>query len=151
MLANAYGNKFIIPLDFEMLDSAMPYYRSGLGNILPYKITFNLSGKTDANYEIKDVSLEYEIIAYPDLTRHITMKYQKMALSYNRILRNRQIPVNKSDITLSFNMPCRSFILVLFKEKKLFTPDISKFYNPKIEKVSIIITRSAILSRNEII
>ena len=26
-IADAYGNKFIIPLDFEMLDSAMPYYQ----------------------------------------------------------------------------------------------------------------------------
>ena len=25
-VANAYGNKFIIPLDFEILNSAMPYY-----------------------------------------------------------------------------------------------------------------------------
>ena len=25
-IADAYGNKFIIPSDFEMLDSAMPYY-----------------------------------------------------------------------------------------------------------------------------
>ena len=25
-IADAYGNKFIIPLDFEMLDSAKPYY-----------------------------------------------------------------------------------------------------------------------------
>ena len=25
-IADAYGNKFIIPLDFEMLDSAAPYY-----------------------------------------------------------------------------------------------------------------------------
>ena len=28
----AYGNRFIIPLDFEMLDSAAPYYQAGLGN-----------------------------------------------------------------------------------------------------------------------
>ena len=27
-IAVAYGNKFIIPLDFEMLDSAMPYYQA---------------------------------------------------------------------------------------------------------------------------
>ena len=26
-IADAYGNKFIIPLDFEMLDSAAPYYQ----------------------------------------------------------------------------------------------------------------------------
>ena len=25
---DTYGNKFIIPLDFEMLDSTMPYYGS---------------------------------------------------------------------------------------------------------------------------
>ena len=30
-IADAYGNKFIIPLDFEMLNSASPYYQAGLG------------------------------------------------------------------------------------------------------------------------
>ena len=28
-IADAYGNKFIIPLDFEMLDSSAPYYQVG--------------------------------------------------------------------------------------------------------------------------
>ena len=40
-IAAAYGNRFIIPLDFEMLDSAAPYYQAGLGNRLCYEITFN--------------------------------------------------------------------------------------------------------------
>ena len=40
-IADAYGNKFIIPLDFEMLDSAAPYYQTGLGNRLCYELTFN--------------------------------------------------------------------------------------------------------------
>ena len=31
-IADAYESKFIIPLDFEMLDSAAPYYQAGLGN-----------------------------------------------------------------------------------------------------------------------
>ena len=39
--ADAYGNKFIIALNFEMLDSAAPYYQAGLGNRLCYEITFN--------------------------------------------------------------------------------------------------------------
>ena len=30
-IANTYGNKFIIPLDLEMLDSAAPYYKQALG------------------------------------------------------------------------------------------------------------------------
>ena len=30
-IADAYRNKFIIPLDFEMLDSAAPYYQAASG------------------------------------------------------------------------------------------------------------------------
>ena len=40
-IPDTYGNKFIIPLNFEMLDSAAPYYQAGLGNRLCYEITFN--------------------------------------------------------------------------------------------------------------
>ena len=40
-IADAYGNKFVIPLDFEILDSAMPYYQVGLRSRLCYEITFN--------------------------------------------------------------------------------------------------------------
>ena len=40
-IADAYGNKFIIPLDFEMLNSASPYYQAGLGNRLCYELTLN--------------------------------------------------------------------------------------------------------------
>ena len=40
-IAEAYGNKFIIPLDFEILDSAMPYYQPGLRNRLSYELKFN--------------------------------------------------------------------------------------------------------------
>ena len=37
-VAKAYGNKFIIPLNFEIFDSAMPYYQAGLGSRLCYEI-----------------------------------------------------------------------------------------------------------------
>ena len=40
-IAEAYGNKFIIPLDFEMLESVMPYYQAGLRNRLCYEIKTN--------------------------------------------------------------------------------------------------------------
>ena len=40
-ITDTYGNKFIIPLDFEMLDSAAPYYQAGLGNRPCYKLPFN--------------------------------------------------------------------------------------------------------------
>ena len=84
-IADAYGNKFIIPLDFEMLDSAAPYYQEGLGNRLCYEIKSNNynrvinSSKTDATYNIKDISLEYEIVTQPDLARSIRSEYDEMA------------------------------------------------------------------------
>ena len=38
-------------------------------------------------------------------------------------------------------MPCISLkgILVLFEEEKTFARDMSKYYNPKIQKVSVIV------------
>ena len=77
-IADAYGNKFIIPLDFEMLDSLAPYYQARLRNRLCYEITFNdynrviNSSKTDATYKVTDISLEYEIVTQPNLMRSIT-------------------------------------------------------------------------------
>ena len=67
-----------------------------------------------------------------------------MALLYDRILRHRKIIINKSADTVwnwAFNMPCKSLkgILVLFEEEKLYTRDTSKFYNPKIQKISVIV------------
>ena len=66
-----------------------------------------------------------------------------MALLYDRILRHRKIIVNKSDTVWNwaFNMPCKSLkgILVLFEEERSYTRDTGKFYNPKIQKVSVIV------------
>ena len=153
-IADAYRNKFIIPLDFEMLNSAAPYYQAGLGNRLCYELTFNdynrviRSGVSspkvpDAKYKITDISLEYEIATQPDLVRSIRSEYQHMALLYDRILRHRKIIVNKSDTVWNwaFNTPCKSLkgILVLFEEELSYTRDTSKFYNSKIQKVSVIV------------
>ena len=135
-IADAYGNKFIIPVDFEMLGSATPYYQAGLGNRLCYELTFNdynrvtKSGVSspkfpDAKYKITDISLEYEIATQADLARSIMSEYQHMALLYDRILRHRKIIVNKLDTVWNwaFHMPCKSLkgILVLFEEEKPYT------------------------------
>ena len=74
-----------------------------------------------------------------------------MALLYDRILRHGKIIVNKSDTVwnCAFNMPCKSLkgILVLFEEERSYTRDTRKFYNPKIQKVSVIVEGKP---RNEI-
>ena len=90
-IADAYGNKFIIPLDFEMLDSAAPYYQAGLGNRLCYELTFNDYNRVtksavaspDATYKITEISLEYEIITQPDLARSIRSEYQNRPEYYS--------------------------------------------------------------------
>ena len=148
-IADAYGNKFIIPLDFEMLDSSAPYYQAELGNRLCYERKFSdykrviNSSKTDAMYKVTDISLEYEIVSEPTLARSTKDDYQSMVLYYDRILRHRKVIVNKSDTTWNwaFNTPCKSLrgILVLFEEEKLYVRDTSKFYNPKIQKISVIV------------
>ena len=127
-IADAYGNKFIIPLNFEMLDIAMPYYQVGLRNRLSYELKFKdynrviNSSKTDATYKITDISLEYDIVTQPNLARFIKAEYDKMVLLYDRVIQHSQIPVNKSDTkwNWAFNNTCKLLksILVLFEEEK---------------------------------
>ena len=116
-----------------------------------YEITFNdynrviksVVASPDAKYVISNISLEYEIVTQPTLAKHILDEYQNMALLYDRILRHRRVKVNKSDTTWnwSFNTPCKSLkgILVLFAGEQPYARDTGKFYNPKIQKVSVII------------
>ena len=143
-IADTYRNKFIILLDFKMLDSAMPYYQAGLRNRLRYELLFNdcnrviNSLKTDATYKITDISLEYDIVTQPELPHSVRSEYDKMVLLYGRVIQHSQIPVNKSDTkwNWSFNETCKSLkgILVLFEEEKPYLRDTSRYYNPKIQK-----------------
>ena len=103
-----------------MLNTALPYYQAELGNRLCYELTFNDYNQVinstvaapDAKYKITDISLEYEIVSQPTLAKHISDEYQSTALLYDRVLRHRQIRVNKSDTTWnwSFNMPCKTHL-----------------------------------------
>ena len=87
-----------------MLDSAMPYYQVGLGNRLYHELTLNDCNRViksaiaipDAKYRITDISLEYEIVTQPKIARDISV------LLYDRVLRHREIKVNKSDTTWSW-------------------------------------------------
>ena len=125
-VANAHGDKFIIPLNFEMLDSTMPCYQSGLGNRLCYsRVSKSTGAKQDASYKILDISLEYEIVTQPDLTSSVSDEYQNMAMLYHRVLRHGKIAVNKLDMTWnwSFNTPCRPLksVLILFEAEQPYT------------------------------
>ena len=119
----------------------------GLRNRLSYELKFQdynrviNSSKTNATYKITDISLEYDIVTQPEHARSVRSEYDKMVLLYNRVMQHSQIPVNKSDTkwNWSFNDTCKSLkgIVVLFEEERSFVRDTSKFYNPKIQKVTV--------------
>ena len=145
-IADAYRNKFIIPLDFEMLDSSALYYQAGLGNRLCYEITFNDHNQVtksavaspDAKCEISNISLEYEIVTHSALARSIETEYDEMVLLYDRILRHRKIPVNKSDTTWnwSFNTLVNRWKASwrCLKKKGHMHETLSSFLIPKYKK-----------------
>ena len=142
-----YNNRFCIPLDFELLTDHQPFYQAGLADRLSYELTFNnysqviSSTDVDAKYNISEIYLEYEVVTNVELAR-MNQYSGKMAILYDRVLRHtRVIPLNKTDKTwnINLNTPAKSMkgILLLFRKSDAKTS--SKFYNPKIDKISIII------------
>ena len=73
-IADAFGNRFYIPLDFGMLESHMPFYQIALGDRLAYDLTFKdysrviqVTGAADASYDIDGISLVYDMVTHPEL------------------------------------------------------------------------------------
>ena len=147
-IADAYKNRFCIPLDFELLESHMPFYQAGLGDRLEYELTFNdynkviNSSDVDASYTIKNICLKFDTVSDTELARQIGQQTNgKMAILFDRILRHRKITKNKSDTlwNINLNVPARSMkgILMLFEDPERTNTD--HFYNPKITKVEMTI------------
>jgi len=149
-ISEAYGKRFYIPLDFELLESHMPFYQAALGDRLEYELTFNdysrvikATGDTKASYAIENISLEFDMVTHSDLTRMIRTQYAgRLAIYYDRVLRHRKMTKDKSDTlwNINLNTPAKSMkgILMLFEETGSgFDRDCEKFYNPKIEKVEV--------------
>ena len=151
-VADAYGNRFHIPLDFELLETHMPFYQSALGDRLEYELTFNdysrvvvATGDAAATYTVENICLEFDMITQPDLARLIRNQYAgRLASIYDRVLRHRKIMANKSDTlwNINLNVPARSMkgILRLFEDPAAaYQRDTEKFYNPQLTKVEVTI------------
>ena len=147
-VANVYKKRFCIPLDFELLETHMPFYQAGLGDRLEYELTFNDYDKviksTDSasTYNIKNICLEFDMVSDTELVRQIRQQYDgKMTFLYDRILRHRKIAKNKSDTlwNINLNVPARSMkgILMIFEDPERTSTET--FYNSKIEKVEMTI------------
>ena len=149
-VSDAFGNRFFIPLDFELLESHMPFYQAALGDRLEYELTFNdysrvvITSGEDGGYEIGNISLEFDVVSDRGLSGQIRDEYNgKMCILYDRVLRHRKILKDKSDTlwNINLNVPAKSMkgILMLFEdpggEGKNWGRMSESFYNPKITKV----------------
>ena len=151
-VGTTYSNRFCIPLDFELLTSHSPFFQHDLNDRLSYELTFNSYGKvivsTDnaASYSVSDIHLEYEKITSPELAMTLKAQNQgKQTVLYDRVQRHGKYSFDKQDtvwnINLSPNTKSMKGILILFIDPsdggELYARDPEKFYNPKINKVSI--------------
>ena len=151
-ISDTFGNRFCIPLDFELLETHMPFYQGALSDRLSYEMTFNdyarvikTANDAVASYEISGIALEFDMVTNADLARMIRNQYEtKLSILYDRILRHRRITVNKEDTVwnINLNTPANSMkgILLVFEDIKTagkdWNRDTEKFYNPKITKVT---------------
>jgi len=94
-IAAAFGNRFAIPLDFEILTDHGPFYQTGLNDRLSFELTFNDYGRvimsTDptAFYEITNISLEFDVVTNTDLARRKRQQYMSQTVVlYKSILRH---------------------------------------------------------------
>ena len=112
-VASIFDNKFCIPLDFEILESGLPFYQYGLGSRLTYELTISgysdviksTEANTDASYTISNI-LEFDIVTNASLASQIRTEYMimKSSILYDRILRSRIIQLNDSDASFSVDI-----------------------------------------------
>ena len=120
----------------------MHFYQAGLGDMLEYELTFSDYNKvinaTDPNsiYAINNICPESEMVTDSDLVRQIRQQLSgRMAILYDRILRDQKIAKNKFDSqwNINLNIPARSMkgILMLYDDpdrtnSEVFTVPISQ-------------------------
>ena len=140
------------------MNPALPLYQYGLGSHLTYELTFAdysdviKATDPDATYTISYISLEFDTIINASLASQIRTEYMKSSILYDRILRARIMPLNKSDTSFSIdiNSPSKSLkgVLLIFTQERSaakFARDTEEFYNPKITKVEVTVEGVAYL------
>ena len=125
-ISTAFSNRFFVPLDFELLESHMPFHQAALGDRLEYELTFNdyartilATGDAAASYTVENISLEFDKVTNVTLARLIRDQYaSRLAILYERILLHRKLRRDKSDTVwiININTPARSMsgTLLLF-------------------------------------
>ena len=128
-VAKTFGNRFRIPIDFELLYDIGPFHQKCLTDKLYIELTFNdkkavilgstptLAAAPDADYDysVTDIKTEWDQITSPPLASSMKSVYQRLALPFTRIFEHRFVSINKSDsvVNLSVNTPSKSMSKIL--------------------------------------
>ena len=153
ILSKVYGKRFKIPLDFEMLTTAMPFNQYGLSERFSYSLTFNNKEKfiksqtSNGTYSVSDIQLEFEKVNSISLANEVRTAYDMdFSVMFDRILRHRSIQVKSSDTkwNWSFASPVKSLrgILLIGKKKTDiadWTCKSGHFWNFGVKKISVTI------------
>jgi hypothetical protein len=146
-----YGNKYMIPLDFEIYTDHLPFYPFAIPEDFTEDLTFasneNIIISKDTNewgYKISNICLEYETFYDESLARQINDRYiDGISFLYDHVTHFKTEEIRDATlINININVPKRSLkgALLLFEEK--FTDgarDSEKFSNPSISHLDITI------------
>ena len=156
-VAKTFGNRFRIPIDFELLNDIGPYHQASLTTKLEIKLTFNdskaiilgstptLAAAADADYDysVTDIRTEWDEITSVSLASSMSSVYQRLALPFTRVKEHRFMTINKSDpvVNLSINASSKSLSKILIlavdpDDRKQFA-HTEKFKNLDIKEVNI--------------
>jgi len=128
-IAKTLGNRFQIPIDFELLNNVGPYHQHSLADKLEIQLTFNdaksiilgststLAAANDADYtySMTDIRAEWDQITDSNLAQSMASQYQMFALPFTRILLHHFRIIKKSDavVNLNVNVPSKSLAYIL--------------------------------------
>ena len=151
-LKKVYGEKYKIPLDFELLSAHAPFYKFPIEEDVIFEITLAskddiISTETAANmnYNLKNICLEYDTVTNENIARELTNKYNAgFSIFYDWIDYFKKVSVTSAQtlINENINFPRRSIkgILMFFiSDYDAGERDSEKFENPDISKVKITI------------
>ena len=156
-LLAAYGTKYVIPLDFEILKTHGVFYPRVLGAELQFEVTLadttnilqqdtaesKLTGNIHA-YSVTNLELQYETIHSDILARSAMQEYSAgKAFLYDHVTLYKSFSFNEQNdelITQTVNIPRRSLsgLLLLFvKPYDAGKRDSEAFVNPDITDVKV--------------
>ena len=81
-IVDNFDSRYHIPLDFELLETHMPFYQSALGDRFEYKLAFNeyvrvvrAATEKKGSYKIENICLEFGMVTQSELARLLRSQY----------------------------------------------------------------------------